>query len=154
MYKEKKDKHFIKKPHYEGGVKAMKLFVKKNLQYPQAAFDEKVEGSVNLRYAINYKGVVTAVKVISGIGHGCDEEAVRIVKLFSFIIPKNKKIKVLFHKKISIHFRLPKQMPAVELPKTQVQYSITKKDEKNKQTPEKQEKNKPSSGYSYTITIN
>lgn len=153
MFKEKKGKHFIKKPIYEGGTKAMKLFVKENLKYPQVAFDKKVEGSVNLRYAINYKGVVTDVKIISGIGHGCDKEAVRIVKMFSFRIPKNRKLKVLFHKKISIHFRLPKQQPPAKLPVSQVQYSITTTPKKETPTPKKEQKPQTDSGYSYTITI-
>ena len=41
MSKEKKEKHFIHKPQYEGGPSAIKEFVTKNLQYPEAAFNLK-----------------------------------------------------------------------------------------------------------------
>ena len=153
MHKEKKEKHFLKKPLYEGGVKAMKAFVKENLKYPQKAFDKKVEGSVNLRYSIDYKGKVTQVKVVSGIGSGCDKEAIRIVKMFEFEVPKTWKAKVLFHKKISIHFRLPKQIDKPKQIVSQVQYSITPNIKKQEKIPKEKQKKSTNSGYSYTITI-
>lgn len=153
MHKEKKEKHFLKKPIYEGGVKAMKAFVKDNLKYPQKAFDEKVEGSVNLRYSIDYKGKVTQVKVVSGIGSGCDKEAIRIVKMFEFEVPKTRKAKVLFHKKISIHFRLPKQVDKPVQVASQVQYLLTPSPEKQMDSLKKKQKKKDSGSYSYSVTI-
>ena len=85
---EKKDKHFIKKPYYEGGIKALKKFVGENLQYPKEALREKIEGTVYVRYTVDYKGNVIAAKTISGIGYGCDQEALRLVKMLKFIAPK------------------------------------------------------------------
>ncbi|MEO1257688.1 MAG: energy transducer TonB [Bacteroidota bacterium] len=143
MKKEAKDKHFIKKPIYEGGPKAMKKFIGENLRYPQTALENKVEGTVYVRYDIDYKGTVTDAKVIKGIGHGCDEEAMRLAKLLKFKVPKNRGVRVIFHKNIQIHFRLPKKKPVEKM--TAVQYSYV---EKKKATPEKENKK---SG-SYTIT--
>ncbi len=139
--KEKKDKHFIKKPYYEGGITAMRAFIKQHLKYPKEALETKTEGTVRVEYTINYKGEVTDAKILTGIGHGCDQEALRLVKLFQFKVPKNnKKLKVVFHKKINIHFKLPKQKPQ---PKQQIQYTITTS------TPSKE--NKPGGGYHYSI---
>ena len=60
-----------------------------------------------MRYEINYKGDVTDVKIIGGLDDSCNEEAIRVVKLFKFVVPKNPRgIKVTFHKNIRIHFRL------------------------------------------------
>lgn len=109
--RETKDKDFLRKPVYEGGLKAMREFIKKNLKYPPAALKEKVEGTVYIKYRVNHKGKVIEAKAISGIGHGCDEEAVRLVKLFEFTVPKNRKLRVVFNKNIRIHFRLPKAAP-------------------------------------------
>ena len=148
MQKEKKDKHFLNRPIYEGGPKAMKLFVKENLKYPKAALENRVEGTVSLRYTINYKGNVIDAKVISGIGHGCDEEAIRLVKLFKFIVEKNRKVRATFHKNIQIHFRLPKQKVQKNAGQ-QVQYYYVAKPKKEKEKPKQQE-----GGYGYTITIN
>ncbi len=140
MKKEKKDKHFIKKPYYEGGISAMRAFIRQHLQYPKAALQAKIEGTVHIRYTINHKGKVVATKIIAGIGHGCDEEAVRLVELLEFIAPKNRNIKAIFHKTIQIHFRLPEQE------KSTIQYNYT-----TTKTPKKP---KPKSkGKSYIITI-
>ncbi|MBK8490562.1 MAG: TonB family protein [Saprospirales bacterium] len=124
MQKEKKDKHFIHKPHYPGGLAAMRQLIKDNLRYPKEALTQKVEGTVVVKYAIDYKGNVVDGKVIAGIGHGCDEEAIRLVHLFKFEVPKNRKYRLRFHKDIHIHFRLPKPKPQVQQPAA-VTYTVT-----------------------------
>lgn len=153
MQKERKDKHFIKKPIYPGGLKAMRELIKKELKYPKEALEEKIEGSVYLRYYIDHKGKVTSSKVLSSLGHGCDEEAQRIVKKFKFEVPKGpRKLRVKFHKTIRIHFRLPKEQPkkANPTPKksaTKITYTIQPSPKKNsKPGPEKK-----SNSYTYTI---
>ncbi len=107
MQKESKDKHFIKKPVYEGGMKAMRLFIAQQMRYPKAALEQKIEGTVYIKYSINYQGKVVNTKVISSLGHGCDEEAIRLVKLLTFKVAKIRKGKILYHKSIQIHFKLP-----------------------------------------------
>ncbi|MEO1434703.1 MAG: energy transducer TonB [Bacteroidota bacterium] len=105
----KKKKNFIYQPIYRGGSEAMKAFITKNLKYPDAAKEAQIEGTVRIKYDINHRGKVIKTKVISSLGHGCDEEAQRLVKLLHFQIPqKPKNLKVLFHKDINIHFKLPK----------------------------------------------
>lgn len=116
MKKERKDKDFIKSAYFEGGRAAIDAFVKKELRYPKEALTAKVEGRVSVQYTVDYKGKVTEVHLISGIGHGCDEEALRIVKLMQFKVPEQGKIKSKYSRKLHIHFRLPGS-PAV-LPET------------------------------------
>lgn len=107
--REAKDKHFLKKPIYEGGPQAMKEFVAKNLKYPKNALENKIEGVVVVRYSIDKDGKVIKTKVKTGLGYGCDEEAQRVVRLLRFTVPKNRKLKVVFHKTIHIRFSLPKK---------------------------------------------
>ncbi len=108
--KERKDDSFIKKPVYPGGTSAYRKFIKENLKYPKEALKNKTEGTVFLKYTINHKGIVTETKVIKGIGDGCDEEAERIISMLKFEIPKGpRKLRVLFHQKTQITFRIPKQ---------------------------------------------
>lgn len=135
MKKERKDKDFIKSAYFEGGRTALDAYVKKELRYPKEALAAKVEGRVSVRYTVDYKGKVTEATVISGIGHGCDEEAVRIVRSLTFKLPEDGKIKSKYSRKLHIHFRLPGS-PAT-LPATkkqgpvagnmQVSYEITHK---------------------------
>ena len=107
--KERRDDSFIKKPVYPGGNTAFRKFIKENLKYPKSALDNKVEGTVFVKYTIDHKGKVIETKVLKGIGHGCDAEAERILKLLVFEIPKNpRKLRVTFHQKTQITFKLPK----------------------------------------------
>ena len=122
---DKKDKKLIKKPYFKGGVKNMKAFVRQHLRYPGPALENKIEGTVHLKYTINYKGKVENVKVISGIGYGCDKEAIRLVEQFEFTVPNQYQSKVKFHKKTQIHFRLPK--PAPPPPEVSYQYQVVTK---------------------------
>ncbi len=153
MKKETKDKHFIKKPEYVGGAKAMKQFIKENLKYPKEALKNKIEGTVSIDYKVDNQGKVMSAKVISGLGYGCDEEALRLVKSLKFSTARNRKMRVTFNKKIQIHFRLPKEKPSakpVQSPSqpqyTGIQYQYIPK-KKKKQTAKKK-------GKSYTITYN
>lgn len=151
MKKERKEKDFLKTPVFKGGIKAMKEFVKAQLKYPEEALKEKIEGSVHLRYTVNQKGNVIRVKVVSGIGHGCDEEARRIVKLFKFDVSHGGKSKLEYNKTISVHFRLPKGKKAeVNAPIQQFSYSIT-----STPKPKKQDKipPKPVGKYAYTLNL-
>ena len=107
MKKERKDKDFVKSPYYAGGKSALEAFVKKELRYPKEALAAKVEGTVSVRYTVDYKGKIMDAHVISGIGHGCDEEALRIVNNLQFKVPNDGKIKSKYTRKLHIHFRLP-----------------------------------------------
>jgi protein TonB len=143
MNKEKRDKNFVKKPYYEGGTKAMRAFLKQHLKYPAEALKARIEGTVVIKYSIDHHGKVVEAKVISGLGYGCDEEAVRLAKLLRFKVAKSRGVKVLFQKDLQIHFRLPKA------PSTAIQYVYSNQ----KEAAPQEETNDHSGGYTYTITI-
>lgn len=157
MQHEKKGKKFIKQPKFIGGQAALKKLVSKELTYPKEALEKKIEGTVKVSYTLNHKGNVIETKVLSKLGYGCDEEAVRIIKLFKFDVPKNRGVRVLFHKQIGINFRLPKEpvapkKPVVEkaevqgaAPSVQYHYTPTRK--------VKQGEPKKKKGYEYTVNL-
>ena len=62
-----------------------------------------------IEYDIDHQGVVVGSRVLKGLGHGCDEEAARLVKLLKFDVAKNRGIHVLFHQKLRVQFRMPKK---------------------------------------------
>lgn len=147
MHKPAKDKHFIKQPWYEGGPKAMKQYIAEQLRYPTEALAQRVEGTVSVRFEIDHKGDVLDAKIIGhGLGHGCDEEAIRLVKSIKFKVEIPRGMRVVHHKTVQIHFRLPQVQAA---PQTQLQVNYT--------TPQSstQEEVKPptSGGYSYSISL-
>ena len=67
-------------PQYPGGEAAMMKFVANNVKYPQEAKDKEISGRVYVSFVIEKDGSVNEVKVMKGIGGGCDDEAVRVIK--------------------------------------------------------------------------
>ena len=63
-----------------GGMSAFKQFLKKNLKYPNQARRMGIEGKVFVQFVVDKDGSLNDIKVLKGIGGGCDEEAVRVLK--------------------------------------------------------------------------
>ncbi|MBX2895809.1 MAG: TonB family protein [Cyclobacteriaceae bacterium] len=68
-------------PIPEGGFEGFYKFVGKNLKYPKRAQYANTQGKVFVEFIIDKNGQVTDMKVIKGIGGGCDEEAMRVLAL-------------------------------------------------------------------------
>ena len=67
-------------PSPPGGMSAWNKYLSDNLKYPTQARRMGVEGSVIVVFVVNTDGSIQDVEVLRGIGGGCDEEAVRVVK--------------------------------------------------------------------------
>jgi protein TonB len=66
-------------PSPPGGMEGFTQYMIKNLTYPTAAREAGTQGMVVLTFVVTAEGKVEAVEVLLGIGHGCDEEAVRVI---------------------------------------------------------------------------
>ena len=67
-------------PSFPGGDGAMLSFLGKNIKYPTLAKESGIQGTVYVTFVVEKDGSVSDVKVLRGIGGGCDEEAIRVVK--------------------------------------------------------------------------
>ena len=67
-------------PAFPGGEQKLMEFVAKNVKYPQIARESGIQGRVFVSFVVEPDGSVSNVKVLRGIGGGCDEEAIRVVK--------------------------------------------------------------------------
>ncbi len=134
-----KKKTFLNKPKYAGGNDAFRQFITDNLHYPQAALEANVEGSVVIEYDIHDTGLVKNMKVLKGLGHGCDEEALRVIRLLRFESVKNRGLRLKITTKTTINFKLPGGV--------RITYSPAEKME-----PAETEKEKPVV-YGYTIQL-
>jgi len=67
-------------PEFPGGQKEMYGFIGKNLKYPSAAQRANVSGKVFVKFVVERNGSIGDVQVLKGIGFGCDEEAIRVIK--------------------------------------------------------------------------
>jgi protein TonB len=67
-------------PLFPGGEQKMSEFITSNINYPEAAREAGVQGRVYIRFVVEQDGSISNVKVMRGIGSGCDEEAMRVIK--------------------------------------------------------------------------
>ncbi len=68
-------------PSFMGGNSEMYKFLGKNLKYPSTAQRANIQGKVFLSFIVEKDGSITDIETMKGIGFGCDEEAMRVVKL-------------------------------------------------------------------------
>lgn len=55
-------------------------YLSNHLVYPPVAREKKVTGQVIIQFYVEKDGSITNVKVVHGIGGGCDEEAQRVIE--------------------------------------------------------------------------
>lgn len=67
-------------PSFPGGPAKMTEYIAKNIKYPMMARESGVEGRVFVNFVVEPNGSISKVKVLRGIGGGCDEEAMRVVQ--------------------------------------------------------------------------
>ena len=91
-------------PSFPGGDQAMYEYMAKNTKYPTLAKESGIQGKVFVGFVVKRDGSIADVKVLRGIGGGCDEEAVRVVKS----MPKWNAGKQR-GKPVSVEFRIPYQ---------------------------------------------
>jgi periplasmic protein TonB len=68
-------------PSFPGGEQAMKTFIQRNIVYPKLAIQNKIQGRVYVSFIVEKNGALTSIKIAQGIGAGCDDEALRIIRL-------------------------------------------------------------------------
>jgi TonB family protein len=96
-------------PEFPGGIKNLTKYLKENLKYPTTASDMGISGKVVVQFVVEKDGRITNIKVLRGIGGGCDEEAVRVVSMMPNWKPgtqNGKPVPVYYY--LPISFILPK----------------------------------------------
>ena len=55
-------------------------YLSKNLKYPSMASDNRIEGRVILNFVVEKDGSISNIKVVRGVGGGCDEAAIEAIE--------------------------------------------------------------------------
>lgn len=76
-----------KQPSFPGGPSALQEYVRRNRIYPEAAKKANISGRVFVAFIVNTDGSIQNAELLKGIGMGCDEEAIRLVKRMPNWIP-------------------------------------------------------------------
>lgn len=101
-------------PQYEGGMDAFYQYVAREMTYPKVARQQGVEGTVNVQFVVEKDGTLSNVIAAQGIGSGCDEEAVRVVRNAKAFKPgsqRGKKVRVRMSMPIVFKLDLAKRNP-------------------------------------------
>lgn len=70
-------------PQFEGGEAEMLKFLGTNVKYPKEAVENGVEGLVVVSFVVEKDGSIQETQTVKSLGHGTDEEAIRVVKMMS-----------------------------------------------------------------------
>jgi protein TonB len=89
-------------PEFPGGEAALHQYLAENIKYPQMAKESGIQGRVFVTFVVERNGKVTDVKVLRGIGGGCDEEAIRVVQNMPSWTPGKQR-----GKPVRVQFNLP-----------------------------------------------
>lgn len=67
-------------PSFPEGMQKMMKFISENRKYPAEAKAKDIHGKVIVAFVVERDGSLSDVKIRRGIGYGCDEEAIRLIK--------------------------------------------------------------------------
>ena len=94
-------------PVFPGGQKALISYLAENIKYPAEAKKDKITGKVFVSFVVEKDGSIGDTKILRGIGHGCDKEALRVIEGMPNWTPgkqKGKAVRVAYN--IPIKFAL------------------------------------------------
>ena len=118
-----------KMPQYTGGESALMKYVSENIKYPEKAKEDGIQGRVFISFVIEKDGSVSNVKVVRGIGGGCDEEAARVIAGMPKWQPgmqKGKPVRVNYM--MPVFFKLTEEQPAKPFKKSDMSKTDMKPD--------------------------
>jgi TonB family protein len=74
-------------PSFPGGDEARIKYISENIKYPEEAREKGIQGTVFVTFVVEPDGSITGVKLLRGIGGGCDEEALKLIENMPKWIP-------------------------------------------------------------------
>jgi protein TonB len=67
-------------PSFPGGEEELFKYLQRNIKYPAIARENGISGRVYVTFVVDKDGKIKDAKILRGIGGGCDEEALRVVR--------------------------------------------------------------------------
>jgi len=82
-------------------------FIQENIKYPMEALQNGVQGTVYVTFVVEKDGSLSNIRILKGIGYGCDKEVLRITKLMpKWNLGKQKAEPVRVQFNLPVHFIL------------------------------------------------
>lgn len=73
-----------KSPEFYKGDDELPAFILENIEYPNVAKMQNIEGTVQLSFVVEANGFVSNIKAIKGVNGGCTDEAIRVAQLLKW----------------------------------------------------------------------
>lgn len=67
-------------PEPPEGFQSFQSYVTHNLIYPEEALKQRISGTVLVQFVVTEDGAITKVEIIEGLGFGCDQESIRVIR--------------------------------------------------------------------------
>jgi len=74
-------------PQFPGGYLEFMKWLTRNLKYPTAAEERKLQGKVIAEFIVNKDGSVTDVNIVKSLNSDCDHEALRVLRMMPRWMP-------------------------------------------------------------------
>lgn len=74
-------------PQFPGGEETMAWFMSQFLRYPEEALKNNISGTVIVKFLVDSDGTLNDFSIVKSLGYGCDEEAIRVMKLIPDWLP-------------------------------------------------------------------
>ena len=65
---------------FPGGINNARQFLANNIQYPDEAVENGVNGTVQVKFTVELDGSISNIQIVRKLGYGCDEEVIRVLK--------------------------------------------------------------------------
>ncbi len=103
-----KDVKTFKFAEPQGGRDAFEKYLEQKLHYPETALDNKIEGKVTIQFTVSQSGDLLDFQILKGLGYGCDEEVIRLIKEGPSWTPTQRNDEPVTDKvKVRLKFQLP-----------------------------------------------
>ncbi len=93
---------FLKKIDRKDNLDSLMAFIKNNMDYPNSALKDSIEGRVIVAFMIDTLGVTFDHKIVRGVRNDLDLEALRVSRLLKFDVPALRK-----YKPVTIRYVVP-----------------------------------------------
>lgn len=65
---------------FVGGMSQLQYFIQDNIQYPQKAIEQNIQGRVQVRFVVEKDGTVSYARIDKSVDPLLDKEALRVVR--------------------------------------------------------------------------
>lgn len=97
-------------PDFPGGDMERIRYLQENIKYPTMARESGIQGTVYVSFIIETNGSITNIKIMRGIGGGCDEEVISLIKKMPYWKPGTQN-----GKPVRVQFNMPVKFTLAEI---------------------------------------